>query len=139
MYKNWVEFFDVYGKQAIAGVTVEPPMLILNCKEKSMAIRLQQDYPAAASQFIDEKTEVVTFEDGQAAAVFSIKKPKDILKFSQMLVKGNYGTERLVITNGIATPLPVEDRQIFRQSMGVEKIIAFGTQSQVGKETFIWW
>jgi hypothetical protein len=135
---KWDAFFTQLSKQELAG-TVLPPQLLLCCQAASMATRLAEGIPAAANSLLSGEIEMTEFGDGQAAVRFPLKDGKDIVKFISLLGQGNYGAERLVIKNGIALRLPVSDRQLLRQSLGIPQILAVGPATQLGQETFIWW
>jgi hypothetical protein len=136
--ENWDVFFMQLSQQELSG-TISPPQLLLCCQLVSMATRLAEGIPATANSLLSGEMEIIEFSDGQAAIRFPLKEGKDILSFLRLLGQGNYGTERLVIKSGIALRLPVSDRQLLRQSMGIPQILTIGTPDQIGQETFIWW
>ncbi len=136
--ETWDTFFHQLGQQELAGALL-PPQLLLCCQIASMATRLAEGLPAAARSLLAGETEMLEFCDGRAAVRFLLRDGKDIVQFVRLLGQGSYGTERLVIKNGIATRLPVSDRQLLRQSLGIPQILTLGTTNHVGQETFIWW
>lgn len=136
--ENWDTFFLQLSEQEMKG-TILPPQLVLCCQDVSMATRLAKGLPETTRFLQSSQTEVLEFGDGHAAARFPLKDGKDILQFISLLGQGNYGTERLVIKNGIALRLPVSDRQLLRQSLSISQVLSIGTAEQAGQETFIWW
>ncbi|HOW44948.1 MAG TPA: hypothetical protein PK919_07225 [Candidatus Aminicenantes bacterium] len=135
---KWDEFMLQLSKEELAGAE-QPPQLLLCCQDGAMSVRLAGGIPDAARAMLAGEVETIGFDDGRGAVRFPLRAGGDILGFLGLLGQGNYGTERLVIKNGIALRLPVADRQRLRQSLGLQQIFAVGPASRLGQETFIWW
>lgn len=135
---NWDEFFMQLSKEELAG-TMLSPQLILCCQVVSMATRLVEGLPTAAKSLLADDIEISEFGNGLGAVRFPLNDGRDIIQFVKLLGQGTYGTDRLVIKNGIALRLPVSDRQLLRQALGLPQILTVGRKNQVGQETFIWW
>lgn len=136
--KDWQAFFLQMSEKEING-EVLPAQILLCCQNISMATRLAEGIPWESKEILNDDVDVIEYSDGQAAAKFPIGNRERIIQFLKFLVKGNYGTEKLVIKNGIALGLPVSDRKLLQQTLGIPQIMTIGKKEQAGQETFIWW
>ncbi len=114
-----------------------PPQLVFICKSPSMGKTLFEGIPEKANELLDGEKELFEFTDGEAAAKFPLKTGDDIIQLVNLLGDGNYGTQPLKITGGMAIRLPISDRQILRQAVNSENL--FGVGRLLDKEDFWWW
>ena len=136
--ENWAEFLSQIGREDFENMIL-PPQLILDCRVVSMAARLEEALSKSAKSILSGETEIIEFADGEAAVRFPLKEGKDILPFIGMVGRADLGTDPLVIRNGIALRLPFSERQQLRQLLGITQIFAGGKESQIGKDTIVFW
>lgn len=135
-FQGHMEFLKSLSQKDLSGPLLQP-QLILVCKTAEMAKRLLDGFPTGADELLGSAKELFEFSDGTGAACFTLKSGNGILQLFGLFGQGDYGTEPLRITNGMAIRLPQADCQTLRVTVNSERL--FGIGRLMEDEDFWWW